>query len=171
MNKLNNKGFTLIEVLAVIAIIAVLGIISVPNILSVINTGRDNSYNIMVSDIKIASQNLFEELENSDEFISDYNLNGKTTNIVVNNSATNKKTITINLQALVSNGFLSGTSNNSNSNKNNKVIINPKNKNDIGMCNITINRIVDSNYKVTYSIVNNSTSNISCPTTVEYNNS
>ena len=65
MKKLNNKGFTLIEVLAVIAIIAVLGLIAVPNVLSSISTSKESSYKVIVGNIKTASVTLFEEVENN----------------------------------------------------------------------------------------------------------
>ena len=63
MNKFNNKGFTLVEVLAVIVRIGILGLIAIPNVLSVINTGQKKSYDILVKDIITASQNLYEEVE------------------------------------------------------------------------------------------------------------
>ena len=42
--KLNSKGFTLVELLAVIVIIAILGIIAIPGVMSNINDSRDASY-------------------------------------------------------------------------------------------------------------------------------
>ena len=37
---MNNKGFTLVELLAVLAIIAIIGMIAVPNIISVVDNNR-----------------------------------------------------------------------------------------------------------------------------------
>lgn len=180
MKKLNNQGFTLIEVLAVIVIIAVLGLISVPSVLNTINTGKDTSYQIMVKDIKIASQQLFDELEYANSNLYHYDTNGNTsTKIQIETTSDGsedgiiKKKITTTLQSLVSNGTLTGTNNedSSSGNKNTKIILNPKNSNDIGICSITITKTTDKNdhYKTSYQITNNSTSNVDCPTTDEYN--
>ena len=46
MKRKNDKGFTLIEVLAIIAIIAIIGLIVVPSVLSIIGTGKNSSYKI-----------------------------------------------------------------------------------------------------------------------------
>ena len=48
---MNQKGFTLIEVLAVIAIIAILGVVSTPGILNAINNSKKASYNILLDNI------------------------------------------------------------------------------------------------------------------------
>ena len=103
--KLNRKGFTLVEVLAVIVIIALLGGIAIPNILSTINTSKNVSEKSMIENIKTASQQLYEEVEFTGD-IYQYQENGTitTTQITINNNS-----IETNLQTLVSNGFLSGT--------------------------------------------------------------
>ena len=44
MKKLNKKGFTLVELLAVIAILAILMLLIMPNILSMFNEGRQNAF-------------------------------------------------------------------------------------------------------------------------------
>ena len=46
---MNNKGFTLVELLAVISIIAILSIIAVPNVVSVIDNNKKDQ---MLSDAK-----------------------------------------------------------------------------------------------------------------------
>ena len=61
--KLNRKGFTLVEVLAVIVIIALLGGIAIPNILSTINNSKNVSEKSMIENIKTATQKLYEEEE------------------------------------------------------------------------------------------------------------
>lgn len=167
MKKINNKGFTLVEVLAVIVIIAIIGMIAVPNVINSINTGKKASYDILVEDITIAGKQLFEEVTfvgsvpNYDDDI-DGKPNGEVT--IVNDS------ITVTLQTLVSNGFLTGINNpnKDGENKNAKIITNPKNNEDIGKCKITITKTVDNNYNTSYEIKNNSTSNNNCPTDTEY---
>ena len=52
MRKLNSKGFTLIEVLATVVLIAILGLVAVPNVLNTINKSKENSYKILIDDIK-----------------------------------------------------------------------------------------------------------------------
>ena len=151
MKKLNNKGFTLIEVLAVIAIIAVLGLIAVPNVLSSISTSKESSYKVIVDNIKTASVTLFEEVEN----------NGSIDGAIKSNN-----TISTTLQVLVDNGFLSGTNKD---NGHGKKIVNPKDNKDMGNCSITITKVVSDNYKVTYEVTSNS-SDAFCPTTDEYSN-
>ncbi len=42
------KGFTLVELLAVIAILAILVIIALPNVMGMFNTAKENSFNTEV---------------------------------------------------------------------------------------------------------------------------
>lgn len=137
---LNNKGFTLIEILAAIIILSVVSGIAVIGVMSSINKGKDASYNIMINNIIVASNTLYEEISNSylignDRFLYKYDSNGKTSDKIV---ITDGK-ININLQTLVSNGFLDGSNNDSyDDNVNKKVLINPKTGLDIGSCLIEI---------------------------------
>ena len=64
--KLNNKGFTLIEVLTVLVIISILGLVVVPNTMDVIKGGKENTYKILVKNIRDSAVNLYKELEYSD---------------------------------------------------------------------------------------------------------
>lgn len=166
MKKINNKGFTLIEVLAVVVIIAVIGLIAVPNVLSIINTGKNSSYEILVKDITIAAIGLHEEVSFAESILYHYNTNGKTGDKI----ETLDNIITINLQTLVSNGFLTGTNNSDKStNGNEKIIINPKTKDDMGSCKIEIIKIVEDNtFKTSYTIKYKSGSTLFCPTDEEY---
>lgn len=174
MKKINNKGFTLVEILAVIVIIAIIGIIAVPSIIGTINNGKQASYDILVEDITIAGKQLFEEIDYVGTTLYHYEISGKTEDIIVikddvpNDSKTK---ITVKLQSLVSNGFLTGTENSNKSstgNNNDKIIVNPKNDQDIGDCQIVITKTVDSNFNTSYEITNNSTSNEFCPKDTEY---
>lgn len=165
---LNNKGFTLVEVLTVMVLITILGVIAVPNVLDTINNSKDKSYQIQVKNIVTASESLYEELEYTQSEIYYYDLNGKTDEPL----KITDNTITINLQTLISNGFLKGSNNpdNSDENKNKERIINVKNNIDIGDCQISITKIVEieNNYKVSYIIENNSSDNKNCPTSKQY---
>lgn len=175
MKKLNNKGFTLIEVLAVIAIIAILGLIAVPGVLNSVNNGKKSSYNIMISNIKTASQTLFEEVNYTNTELYQYNSNGiksttkvKTEKVYNNKNDSSIAQIQTNLQTLVSNGYLKGTNKEENNEKI-LLLINPINNENIGFCKITIRKITDSNLeeKTTYEIISDDT-NSSCPQTLNY---
>ena len=177
MKKLNRKGFTLIEVLAVIALIALLGLIAVPGVLRTIKGSRESTYNMMVSNIKIAGTELFEELDlmGEESTLEEYNAQGvktgvKLTREKVNSTNPNLKVYQIqtNLQSLVSTGFLKGTTKEENGEKT-PILINPKDDKNIGFCEIIIRKIteVSSEEKTTYEIIG-MTANTSCPKTEEY---
>ena len=153
--RLDNKGFTLVEVLAVVVIIAILGMIAIPSVISVINTGKDTSYNVMISNIVTASQSLYEEVDNG-ILLYHYDKEGDitTSKIVINIS-----TIETSLQTLVSNGFLGG-SNDKNEAKKRKRLFEPKTQEDIGYCMIKITKVADtSTSEVKYLVedISNST--------------
>ena len=163
--KLNNKGFTLIEVLAVIVIIALLTGITVPSVINSMNASKENAYKIMVSNINTASIELFEEIYYSNGTVElyKYDDNGNITSELINIDGGE---ITINLQTLVSNGYLTG---NSSEETSRKVILNPRDSENIGYCEITINReIEEDTSKVIYTITSNGESN--CPTNNDYIN-
>ena len=164
MKKLNNKGFTLIEVLAVIAIIAILGLIAVPGVLNSINNSKKSSYNIMISNIKTASQSLYEEVNYMNGKVYNYDNSGtKTaTPVEITNSS-----ITVNLQTLVSNGYLKGTTSEKEGEKK-LILTNPVDGQNIGSCKITITKETNQAGKVNYKIESKSTTNSSCPKTNEY---
>lgn len=178
--RLDNKGFTLVEVIAVVAIITILSVVVVPSVLNSINNGKQKSYEVLVGDIKIAAKELYEEVY-SNELLGDtsklYQYSYDVDNKVISNNVieiTNNCTkegyscIETNLQTLVSNGFLSGSTD---GNKQ-KVILNVREDNaNMGNCSIKIVRVVNSSsnkvsYKV-YAIENSDEKNI-CPTQDEY---
>ena len=148
--KLNNKGFTLVEVLVTVGIIVLISVIAVPNVLRALNSGREQSYNIMVQNIKTAAINLYEEVYSNDLLDDDtviykYNDNGERDG---NKVVISSNSITVNLQTLVSNGYLSGSVSNDSGTK---TIYEPKENKPIGGCIIKITRNVNNN-KVTYTV-------------------
>ena len=166
--KLDNKGFTLVEVLAVVVIIGILGGVAITGVLSAINTSKDASYNMMISDIVTASENMYNEVDFSDDAddgaVFQYNNGGNLGSKVVISS----NTINTNLQTLVSNGFLSGEENGNKdkedaSNKNNRIILDPKTRTDIGDCEIEITKTINNNNTTTYDVKSKS-SDSKCPT-------
>ena len=76
--RLNNKGFTLVEVLAVVVILGVIGGIAGSSVLSSINSSKEASYKLMVNNIVIASENLYKEVEFGNT-IYEYSNSGVTT--------------------------------------------------------------------------------------------
>ena len=180
---MNNKGFTLIEVLAVVAIIAIVGTIAVPGVLSMIGTSKDRSYDIMIDNIRTAAEEMYQEIDyfgtknNVGNFKSVINI--KKYNIceeIDNNCKDNESVriepngiMTINLQTLIGNGFLTGANNNNINNtevinKNKKILINPKDNEDIGFCEINVikSNIKNSN-KVCYKIETVGMQDEKCP--------
>ena len=166
--KLDNKGFTLVEVLAVVVILSILGGIAINGVLSSINSSKEASYSLLVNNIKSASRSMYEEVENkkilsSDIDLYNYDLEGNVLDSVVISDSS----ITTNLQSLVNNGFLTSVSNKcvdlNCPNQNSKLILNPRNNEDIGSCTIKISKV-----GVSYSVVSIDTTNDNCPTTLDY---
>lgn len=160
---MNNKGFTLVEVLAVVAIIAVLGLVATPGVLSMINTSKGRSYEIMIDNIKVAAGELYQELDYMNTNIYRYDSNGRLSEVV----AIDSDFINVNLQTLVSNGFLVGSSNdNYDVNQNNKIILEPYNNMDIGLCGIKITKFKNGS-KFCYKIESTNTDEF-CPTSEDF---
>ena len=59
MTKINKKGFTLVELLAVIAILAILMLLITPNILNLFTEGKKDSFIIQVQSIYKAAEQKF----------------------------------------------------------------------------------------------------------------
>ena len=159
--RLNNKGFTLVEVLAVVVILAIIGGIAVNGVLSSINKSKEASYNLMRKDVFVASQTMYEEISFGNE-IFQYTIDGS----IGENVSISDGEIVTNLQTLISNGFLSGTENsckgNTGCNKNNRIIINPITGEDIGDCNIIIKKSSGD-----FIVLNNSSGISKCPSSYE----
>lgn len=168
--KIDNKGFTLVEVLAVVVIIGVLGGLTARGVLSSINTGKEASYKLMINSIVTASQTLYEELEYGDstiwsyKYIDDYkSITKEGSKVTIDN---NNNNINTNLQTLVSNGFLSGSSGFTDEDEaGNKYLIDPKSKKNIGNCEIVITKEKKNN-KTIYKVKKRGTVD-NCPD--EYN--
>ena len=156
MRRLDNKGFTLLEVLAVVVIVSLLVSFVVPNVISSINTSKTSSQKILVNNIKVASQQLFEEVEFngnvSGERIESELLNYKSNGgndgkIFITVSSSGNYIGNLNLQALINNGFLKGTGNGDTQSN-----VNAVTGEDIGDCKIKITKIISDDYDVSYKI-------------------
>ena len=153
--KIDNKGFTLVEVLAVVVIIGILGGLTAKGVLSSINTGKEASYKLMINSIVTASQTLYEELEYGGSKIWSYNYDNNQNISKKDEVKINNNNITTNLQTLVSNGFLSGSSGFTDEDESgNKYLIDPKSKENIGNCEIKITKTSDYN-KIIYKVKKN----------------
>ena len=58
---LNRKGFTLVEVLAVIVILGLLAVIMIPNVGVLIEQNKNNSYDELKNSIVMATRNFFSD--------------------------------------------------------------------------------------------------------------
>ena len=128
MEKINNKGFTLIEVLAVVVIIGVLALVMIPAVGGLLSENKENQYKNLEKSITSAAK----------IFISDYRYEiTLAKNDKCNNESDKRKISTIKdieltdskitLQMLVNDANLS-------TNEGNK-IINPKNDKEIDLDN------------------------------------
>lgn len=129
MMKLNYKGFTLVELLAVIAIMGMLAVIMVPTISGVIEENKTNNSANLKNSIKSSARAYISD--NRYEIKLDNNsCNNNTRNIIsIDNTSISDSKITVKL--LVDKGYLKSNSGN---------IINPETNNPInkGESNIEV---------------------------------
>lgn len=151
---MNRKGFTLIEVLAVIVLIGIIGVLVIPSIIDTVNIGKKSSYELMIKNIVTASKMYYEECEYGD--LSDESKYGSYACKISNNA------VVINLDSLANTGFLDSTFDKE---KNKKVVIDTRNNNDISTCYIKITKTKNEKGKVTY-VVSSSSADTKCP--IEY---
>jgi len=144
---MNRRGFTLVELLGVIIILAIVLVIVIPNVLENLNKGKEGSYDILLDNIITASISLYE-----------YGKRNKSGYV------TDAKT----LQKLVDYGFLSGSSY-IEQQTTGKKLLNPKTEEDIGDCEVTINKSCNSNYVCDYTVTSKETvlEDATCPSEEE----
>ena len=144
MEKLNKKGFTLVELIATIVVLALVVSISAYAITNIINSAKEKNYELLIKNIKDASETYYQECKYK------YSNNS---GITCNDNVT--------LQDLVNYGYLkgNGTEDNKIDNKidNKMKIVNPKNNKDIGECSIAVKY---ENGKLT---IESMSDNNSCP--------
>ena len=145
--KLGNKGYTLVELLAVIVVLSIVVAITAGAVITYLNKSKDESYKILIDSILTASKLYYEEC-------------------LYSNTICNEKpssTVTISLNELVQMGFLSGgsvTECTGSDCEGERMIMNPKTNEDIGSCQI---RITMNESPITYDVVGITTTNSSCP--------
>ena len=167
---MNRKGFTLIELIAVIVMIGLIMVIVVPNILDIVSESKETSYNTLVKNIVTSSEMYYEECEYGD--LSSTTKYGSYACSI--DTSTSTSTITIPLSSLANTGFLKVSDTKEEAGKEVKVVLNPRNNIDISDCKIKIAKVKKTNtdengienIKVTYKVTAESGSD--CPTTEEY---
>lgn len=70
---MNKKGFTLVEILAVIVVLAIIMIIAIPNINDAFSTAKNKLSDIETKNIKEASETIILEVINCDIEVANYN--------------------------------------------------------------------------------------------------
>lgn len=141
MKNINNKGFTLIELIATILLLALVMGIGVYSISKTIQKNKDSSYQLLIKEIKEAVNTYYQECK----FIND-NCNN-----------------TITLGYLVEQGFLKGNkTNETGANKDKYTLVNPNTGNNIYDCNIQWSYSAGE-----INITDRSGGN--CPSTANYN--
>ena len=121
MEKLNKKGFTLVELIATIVVLALVVSISAYAITNIINSAKEKNYELLIKNIKDASETYYQECK--------YKYSN-------NSGITCNDTVT--LQELVNYGYLKGNGTEDNEIDNKMKIVNPKNNKDIGECSIAV---------------------------------
>lgn len=167
---MNRKGFTLIELIAVIVMIGLIMVIVVPNILDIVSESKETSYNTLVKNIVTSSEMYYEECEYGD--LSSNTKYGRYACSI----DTRTSTITIPLSSLANTGFLKVNDTKEEAGKEVKVVLNPKNNIDMSDCKIKITKVKQTNeeengienIKVTYKVEPDPISGSDCPTTADY---
>ena len=147
MVKLNNKGFTLVEVIAVVVLLSLIVGIAGYSITAIIKNSKEKDYQLLVKEIKNSVELYYQEC-----------------NFVDNNCNSN-----ITLGYLVSNGFLKG---NDVGDDDKSTIMNPNNNVNISQCSIKYsynngNIIVESNGEISTGCPEGEKC---CPTSLDYSN-
>ena len=143
---MNNKGFTLIELIATIVLLAIVVSIASFSIVSIIKNSKIKNYEILIDNIKGAAEVYYQECKYANN--SDISCNS------------NAGSYTLILGDLVKYGDLKGNSTDKNKNYS---LVNTLNDEDITACEIVISF---SNGKVNITAKPGGNSN--CPTTNEY---
>jgi prepilin-type N-terminal cleavage/methylation domain-containing protein len=113
MYKLDNKGFTLAEVLAVVVILSILIAILVPNVNTLLNKGQENSYSDLKNSILVAAK----------EYVNDNRYNIKVSDTTVE-SIGSESGNQITVKTLLDGGYLSASGTDSSG----EYIVNPKDR-------------------------------------------
>ena len=138
---MNNKGFTLIELLATIILLSIIMAVGTYSIIGAITSSKDKSYDVLVSNVKVAAKSFYEECENRSiipSLIPD-------AYCVIN---TGTKELTISYRVLLDYGFLKSSSKDE---EGDRKIENPRDNSSLNTCIVTVTKFVDTSGGVTFS--------------------
>ena len=149
---MNNKGFTLVELLATILVLALVMSIGTFSVLAILKNAKEKNYNLLLNNIKDASELYYQECKYANS----------------NNSGITCNLTKTKLGDLVKYGYLKGNStvkvSNNIKEKDKYTLVNPINDQNIENCYISVEYISN---KIVVTAAANSNSN--CPTSNEYN--
>ena len=116
MKKLNNKGFTLVELIATVVILSIVMGIGAFSITEVIKKNKENDYKLLITEIKDSLESYYQECRFVDQ-----------------DDECRDNTGSITLGDLVTKGFLKG---NKKDDDGYYSLVNPNSGEDISLCNI-----------------------------------
>ena len=123
---MNNRGFTLVELLAVIVLLALLAAIGTYAITGIIKSAKDNNYELLIDQVRDASELYYQECKYGSGVVD-----------CTYNPSNNKQLVTT-LSKLVEYGYLKGNSENKSDGTSNFKVVDPRDDTDISSCQITI---------------------------------
>ena len=163
---MDNKGFTLIELIATIMLLSIVMAITTVSVVNIIDNSKEKSYNLLVNNIKIGAQGYFEECENKN--ITNNKIISCPTFVTEETVDYTTKYFETTLLDLAKYGFLKSTATDS---EDNKIVENPQTNENISNCKIKVTKkLKKSNYKVSYETTKIDSSitvdgkTITCPT-------
>ena len=149
---MNNKGFTLIELIVTIILLAVILSIGAYSIISIVKDSKEKNYQTLIKSVKSAVESYVIECQ--------YNGDGGGVVDCSDNEVT--------LGELVTYGYLSGNAKvASGDNKDNYTIVNPKDNNAINNCTVSYTRNSSGVITITTPYDSNSSYSGSCPTNIK----
>jgi len=172
----NNKGFTLIELLATIILLALIMTVTTTSVIGIMNKSKEESYKILIDNIKIGAQEYFEECENNN--IIESAIPSATCDNLIRESeycqretAQPEKCATISLESLLQYGFLTGNTIKDETGNEIKIVENPITNENMNSCKIEVLKYYDSNNSIWwYEFEANSYNGLFCPKTEELAN-